>query len=35
MLAAAMPGGDVLWARLHSTEPELVVQAEDESGCRC
>jgi spermidine synthase len=32
MLAAAMPGGDVLWARLHSTELELVVQAEDESG---
>ncbi len=32
MLAAAMPGGDVLWSRLHSTEPVRVVQAEDESG---
>ena len=32
ILAAAMPGGDVLWSRLHSTEPAWAVQAEDESG---
>ena len=32
MLAAAMPGGDVLWSRLHSADPVSVVQAEDESG---
>jgi spermidine synthase len=32
MLAAAMPGGDLLWSRLHSTESAEVVQAEDESG---
>ena len=31
-LAAAIPGGDILWARLHSTESVGVVQAEDESG---
>jgi predicted membrane-bound spermidine synthase len=31
-LAMAMPEAGVLWARLHSTEPGRVVQAEDESG---